>query len=187
MGLDMYLKASKYVGGWDHSDAASKQEYESVIKTVGMDRLRCDDSPSIDVSVTVAYWRKANAIHAWFVEHVQDGVDECEPHDVTREQLESLRDLCRKVLAEIKIRPGDICTGTTFESNKPPLKSWCEGTVVENSDAAAQVLPTKGGFFFGSTDYDEGYIDDLKYTADRIDLILRETSDDVEFSYRSSW
>lgn len=49
----------------------------------------------------VGYWRKANAIHNWFVENVQDGEDDCEYHrPVTKEDLETLFELCREVLAD---------------------------------------------------------------------------------------
>ena len=42
------------------------------------------------VGKEVGYWRKANHIHRWFVDNVQNGVDECEPHIVTKEKLEEL-------------------------------------------------------------------------------------------------
>lgn len=45
----------------------------------------------------VGYWRKANAIHRWFVENVQDGVDDCRSYNVSREQLEELLWLCKNV------------------------------------------------------------------------------------------
>lgn len=49
----------------------------------------------------VGYWRKANAIHKWFVENVQDGEDDCEFHrPVTKDDLEALFELCREVLAD---------------------------------------------------------------------------------------
>lgn len=38
----------------------------------------------------IMYWRKANAIHNWFVKNVQDGVDECQPSKVTKPQLKAL-------------------------------------------------------------------------------------------------
>jgi hypothetical protein len=38
----------------------------------------------------VGYWRKANQIHRWFVENVQDGVDNCGEYTVTREKLDEL-------------------------------------------------------------------------------------------------
>ena len=42
----------------------------------------------------VAYWRKANAIHRWFVNNVQDGIDECQETIVTRNQLFTLLQIC---------------------------------------------------------------------------------------------
>ena len=38
----------------------------------------------------VGYWRKANQIHNWFVNHVQNGVDDCGSYLVTKEQLQEL-------------------------------------------------------------------------------------------------
>ena len=49
----------------------------------------------------VGYWRKANAIHNWFVENIQNGRDDCEYHrPVTKDDLETLFELCREVLAD---------------------------------------------------------------------------------------
>lgn len=41
-----------------------------------------------------AYWRKANAIHGWFVDKVQKGVDDCGYYELTRKHLERLRKAC---------------------------------------------------------------------------------------------
>ena len=43
------------------------------------------------VVLPLMYWRKANAIHGWFVAKVQDGIDECQRAEVTREKLFELR------------------------------------------------------------------------------------------------
>lgn len=50
------------------------------------------------VSANVGYWRKANAIHRWFVDNVQGGVDDCNDYPVEIEQLAELRERCIKVL-----------------------------------------------------------------------------------------
>ena len=50
------------------------------------------------VQLQVAYWRKSNQIHKWFVDHVQGGVDNCEEYRVTRDQLQLLVDNCKLVL-----------------------------------------------------------------------------------------
>jgi hypothetical protein len=48
----------------------------------------------------VAYWRKANAIHRWFVDTCQDGNDDCRQSYVSREQLQKLLETCKAVLAD---------------------------------------------------------------------------------------
>ena len=53
---------------------------------------------SASVQLQVAYWRKSNQIHKWFVDHVQGGVDNCEEYRVTRDQLQLLVDNCKLVL-----------------------------------------------------------------------------------------
>ncbi len=107
-----------------------------------------------------AYWRKANAVHRWFVENVQNNEDECKPHVVTRVQLEDLLEDCMLVLSN----RGD-------------------------DELAEQVLPTGSGFFFGGTQYDDWYFDCLEYTVDKLKEVLENPSYDenTEFVYQSSW
>jgi hypothetical protein len=45
-----------------------------------------------------AYWRKANAVHAWFVRNVQNNVDDCGYYELTPEHLQNLVEVCNKVL-----------------------------------------------------------------------------------------
>lgn len=52
-----------------------------------------------------------------------------------------------------------------------------------------ELLPTTNGFFFGSTDYDGYYMEQLERT---IEIIARaeqihEMNPDVEFSYHANW
>ena len=46
----------------------------------------------------VGFWRKANHIHNWFVVNCQDGVDECQETEISKENLEELLSICKKVL-----------------------------------------------------------------------------------------
>ena len=57
---------------------------------------------SIGVIVPVGYWRKANQIHKWFVDNIQNGQDDCGEYFVSREDLIKLRGLCRKVMRNRK-------------------------------------------------------------------------------------
>ena len=59
---------------------------------------------------------------------------------------------------------------------------------MEDATVAERLLPTQGGFFFGSTDYDEYYIEDLKRTIEIIDNVLATTDFKKEMIYYvSSW
>ena len=99
----MYLKASKYVSGFDFQEGSNENRLAvmNVCRAAGLPAtLLTDDSPSVEVLVTVAYWRKANAIHAWFVRECQGGEDKCQQTHVTKEKLQELLDLCKRVLKE---------------------------------------------------------------------------------------
>lgn len=106
MGLDMYLEAKLgvYPGLYEgHGELQSA--LRKVIADGSLDGGAMEpqvDYPGIGqvkgVVIRAAYWRKANAIHGWFVDKVQGGEDECKPHDVAREQLQELRDLCLSLI-----------------------------------------------------------------------------------------
>lgn len=107
MGLDMYLKAKRNAFAFQHqrkdtADKRSKEHvalFDALVKAAGLETKDvAANSPSITISVDVAYWRKANAIHGWFVDKVQDGEDECNEHYVSREKLETLVEECKAVL-----------------------------------------------------------------------------------------
>jgi len=87
MGLDMYLNAKRYL--WD-ADKDTKDKIAEALPEIKAEVKT--------IIVEAAYWRKANAIHNWFVNKVQDGVDNCSEHNVTLEQLQDLVALCKEVL-----------------------------------------------------------------------------------------
>ena len=106
MGLDQYLYAREYLSGTDHKRTASgdyiseeNPTFNAVIEAVGLTREETEeDFPSLYVEVKVAQWRKAWAIHTWFVNEVQAGEDDCKDYYVSRGKLIDLRDLCQQVL-----------------------------------------------------------------------------------------
>ena len=60
------------------------------------------------VSVNIGYWRKASAVHGWFVERVQDGEDDCGDYCVSLEQLYELRNRVQMSLhGERELEPVD--------------------------------------------------------------------------------
>ena len=151
MGLDMYLSAEIYVSEYFEG---GKEILEDLKKLDLIKRLNGKQIKTL--SVEVGYWRKANEIHKWFVDNVQDGVDDCKRSYVSREQLQELLDIVERVLAEPELGP--------------------------------ELLPTESGFFFGGTDYDEFYIQDLEETKKIIQNILNDSVfNGWDFYYQSSW
>lgn len=149
------------------------------------------------------YWRKANAIHSWMVKNVQDGNDNCGNYEVEVGKLVELRDICRRIADECPLVDGLVRNGErlTHGGFEPIVE---QGKVMSNTELAEELLPTTSGFFFGSTDYDQWYYSDVKWTADQLDLILgmlnavddhywtyhvteEEPDWHVKFWYHSSW
>lgn len=140
------------------------------------------------IAEQVGYWRKANQIHNWFVNNIQDGVDDCGYHrEVTEDDLNELLDVCQQVLNSCEMVDGKIQNGTSYENGKMvPIME--DGKYVKDSSVAEELLPSTSGFFFGSTQYDEWYIEDIKKTIDIITKVLETTDFDTQMLYYvSSW
>lgn len=187
MGLDMYLeridrRALPYKD-IDPEDADS-DTYAAMKPFL---KPRGKFTPWESLFEEVGYWRKANAIHNWFVENVQNGVDDCGRYEVLESHLHELSQLCEKVLTESVMVNGLVVNGYTYtaKGEKPNLEI---GRIILNPDVAQKLLPTTDGFFFGSTHYDQYYIDDIGRTYD----ILQRVLDSTDFLtqaifYSSSW
>lgn len=143
--------------------------------------------PRKHIIESVGYWRKANHIHNWFVKNVQNGVDDCKPYNVTEAKLRDLLCACRTVLNKAKLEPAMVQNGSSYQNGQwQPIME--EGQLVANPEVCAQLLPTTEGFFFGGTEYDNWYIEDVKNTIEIISKVLKETDFTKEtITYQSSW
>jgi hypothetical protein len=183
MGLDQYLYKKTYVKNWSHH--RPEQRHTITITGPQADHIRPERIAYIIEEV--AYWRKANQIHSWFVRHIQNGVDDCGEYDVSREQLAVLLDAIDTVLASAKLIPSEVRNGSRYTPEKGCWEDIYEqGAIIEDPTLAAEVLPCTPGFFFGATDYDDHYIAQLEYTRNVLLDLLTE-DDNADFSYRSSW
>lgn len=181
MGLDMYLSQRKYVKNWDHMKPEEKHTITIKKGTTPV----TSKLPISEIVYEAAYWRKANAIHNWFVNNVQDGEDDCKEYYVSRDQLQQLVDLCKTVLATAKTEPGKVHNGTRFTPEGGEEKIYEDGIVVTNPEEVAELLPPTSGFFFGSTDIDGYFLEDIKSTIEQLEVALSE--EDGSFYYQSSW
>jgi hypothetical protein len=153
----------------------------------GDDKVRVTVTPEFPTEIreVIGYWHKANAIHGWFVDYVQEGNDDQEEYEVTRAQLETLRAVVLDVLASSQLIPGRVSVGYHSENGKV-TETWEAGKVIKDSTVARDMLPTREGFFFGSEHYDEWYVDDLKHTKLILDTALKSRGD-VTFTYQADW
>lgn len=87
-------------------------------------------------------------------------------------------------------RGEDDCKEYSVEREElQDLLNVCE-KVLDDPDLAEELLPTSSGFFFGSTDYDEYYEQELRETVILLTKLLSDTrlnSGNVDFVYTSSW
>ena len=137
----------------------------------------------------IAYWRKANQIHAWFEREltVNGIMEDCQEYPVDKETLVTLRDLCKTVLDKCEVVDGKVKTGEKYANGKW-IPEYKPGKTIKNKEEVKKILPTQEGFFFGSTAYDQYYIDDLKNTIKQIDKILDEIDfDKDEVTYLAWW
>lgn len=168
----MEHETSVYLSTWSFTEDEERQRAIDVIDVAGLLPLTTVDSGGGDLSFTDAgvhvqvaalYWRKANAIHGWFVENCQDGVDECEESDpIDYELLASLADTCKRAV---------------------------EAYDAGRRDEAAKILTPRAGFFFGGTDLDEWWRDNAERTATELERVVTTAIGigGVTFTYRSSW
>jgi hypothetical protein len=153
MGLDMYLTAKRYL--WKDEDREISKKINALIEVDADQEIRLKGSSLVvkQIELEAMYWRKANAIHRWFVENVQDEEDDCKEYFVGREQLETLLSECVNALTH---HTGDI-------------------------------LPPKEGFFFGPTDINDWYWQDLEDTVKGLERALSLPENEYDFYYQSSW
>lgn len=128
MGLDMYLYTQTRGEPIDLSadDIWNDDELDGQIywhspqwadEDWYLQSLRPGETERPIVITKAAYWRKANQIHAWFVDHCQDGRDECQYTEVSLEQLAGLKTTCQRILAD----------PTNARTNLPPREGFFFG------------------------------------------------------------
>ena len=189
MGLDMYLVRKKYIG--------AKYEHRQVKGTVDIEvngkKIPIEFNKISYIEEDVGYWRKANAIHKWFVDNCQDGVDDCRQAYVDREQLEQLLNICKEIKEKAVMKKGKVKNGQRYTKENGWEDIIEEGEYIENAEEIEELLPTTSGCFFGSTNYDEYYMYDINNTIEMLENILKEEKSlneqgiYSEFYYQSSW
>ena len=155
----MSLNRVHYVRNWSHNE---DKQYAVTAKLNNKSIPFLGNIGNVtSVVEEVMYWRKVNAIHKWFVDNVQNGVDDCRNYYVSIDQLQELRSLCLAVLFK--------------------------------RERADELLPCQSGCFFGDTEYDDYYFEQLEATAKVIEQLINDQAKakklghSMSFEYQSSW
>jgi hypothetical protein len=181
MGLDMYLSKKTYVKQWSHIEP--EKQFQVEVKRGGEPVKSIKPERVSYVTEQVGYWRKFNALHNWFVQNCQDGRDECQESYVDREKLEELLTTLTEVKNILETSPKKKVQVENGWSNGE--KTFVEIEVIEDSDKLEELFPTSSGFFFGGTEYDEYYQEQVNETIEMITDLLKE--EDGDYYYQSSW
>ena len=96
MGLAMYLYKETCVQQWPHQ--LEEDAFKITITKGGKPFVQIKPERITTIKEEVGYWRKANAVHNWFVDNVQDGNDDCKRYWVSKEDLQKLLDVVNKAL-----------------------------------------------------------------------------------------
>jgi hypothetical protein len=138
MGLDMYLTAKKYLSDYNDKD----KELADVIKAEQIKGMG-DMKPKYIICQAM-YWRKANHIHKWFVDNVQDGEDKCQTHYVSHEKLVELCNLCIKVLADRSLAPELLPVADGFFFGGGTYEDWYFSDLQVTVQAIEELLAVDG-------------------------------------------
>jgi hypothetical protein len=136
----------------------------------------------------VMYWRKANHIHGWF-ERKLNGIDNQVERAIAYDLLEDL------LLDCIRVKDSLIASGTQLKDTviEEGFKDGQRYKKVEprphfkNIKVALELLPPTQGFFFGTDNIDEWYLQDIEETIEKLSTVLSTKEKGERFYYHAWW
>lgn len=173
MGLDMYLYASRYQSKVSWRKNKDNLEYPQELKELELD-IEKRNFLSATTRYQIGYWRKFNALHDYIVEHYANGEDNCEDIYLNFEDIKDMLDICKKVYEDLKTCPKIIKEEKGYKME------------IYDSKVAKEFLPPKEGFFFGSLEIDDWYKEDIEYTIELFEKVLK-LNDNFDIIYDASW
>lgn len=122
MGLDMHLYSFPRIEGMNLDEIRSADIHLSELEVEKgaiyekikdyIKRFEELDFSWCCIRAEIATWRKANQIHHWFVETVQNGKDDMCSYEVSKENLQDLYTSCVNVLLKRKTPHNELPTRT---------------------------------------------------------------------------
>lgn len=171
MGLDMYLYAEKYESKYRNKTLSYPKELEELSRSINTYSIA-----SKTTTYKIGYWRKFNALHNYIINHFANGRDECQRVYLLEEEIKEILNILKKV-------------EESFKTAK--IKEEKDGYIIYENPIAEKLLPTKDGFFFGSLDYDDFYLDyvkrSIKIFEEVLKLLEERPEEGYDIYYQASW
>ena len=180
----MYLNKKIYIGAeYDFNGIEGKIEITQHGKPIPINFNKVTY-----ITEEAVYWRKANQIHKWFVDNIQNGVDDCGEYYVSKENLEALLKKINDLFEEVK--PYIDLSAIDFSEIEPKEFDEMIASNMEKINVICnKYLPTQSGFFFGGVNYNYWYFDDLAFTKKELEKLLEDNEENKvgNLYYHSSW
>jgi hypothetical protein len=168
MGLDIYF------------ERVNKIDYQFEKKKNNVKELETEE---------VAYFRKVNCLLPFFGYE-----DDCSTHPIEKCQIEDLVDTAKELLtiygtfnAQLQLYKVDLESYKSDEKKTKLIYQKINNLWQPFETAAQEKLPTTKGFFFGSTEYREWYVADLKDIVETFTKVLDETDFDTDQILMYCW
>jgi hypothetical protein len=148
MGLDMYLSRHVYVGAnYEHNEVVG----DINIKSCGVEIPIKLNKVTYIVEESM-YWRKANHIHKWFVDNVQDGNDDMKEYFVGRNKLQELLTIC-KLIKEDNTRAEELLpTSSGFFFGTTEIDGYYFKCIFDTCEQLERELSDpRGDFYYSSS------------------------------------
>ena len=148
----MYLRANEYVYRHNFNRQADEDTINPLFNEI-ISRLELEDVidksgfAGLTIDVPMGYWRKSNMIHHWFVNNLADGVDECQPITVRREDLEQLKEVCINVIAVPEMAEELLPTGSGFFFGSTDYDEYYFGDLNDTIGIITRCLESKFDYF----------------------------------------
>jgi hypothetical protein len=131
MGLDMYMSRKKYMG-WNYSKPDEK--------IPDLSEFDVDSKKVTYIMEEVAYWRKANAIHKWFVDNVQKGIDNCGSYLVSLEDMVKLYKEVKEVINDPQSAEQFLPTSSGFFFGNYEYDEWYFNDLKITKEQVAHII-----------------------------------------------
>ena len=125
-----------------------EERVEVIIKTDNKYKSHIKPERISEIVEEVAYWRKFNALHNWFVENCQEGVDECQESYVEVDKLKELVDILKQIKEDHSKAEELLPTQSGFFFGGTEYDEWYFKDVEEALDILENLVEERGGEFY---------------------------------------